>query len=89
MRLALSEGYTKMVHITALRLALTRAMDEAPGSIRALAREAGVPHSSLVRIRLGRIGVTRSVASAVADALEHWSARCTDCARELRSALGD
>ncbi len=65
------------------------ALELAPSSIRALAREAGVPHSSLVRIRQGVLRVTPGVARAVAEALEGWGKRCSGSARGIRSALGE
>ena len=64
-----------------------RALTDAPGSLRALSREAGVPHSTLVRIRQGDRGVTPEVAKALADALERWSDSCAAGASLVRSTL--
>ena len=70
-----------------LQESLLAAIEEAPASMRALAREAGIPHSTLVRIRQGRLGVTPAVARAVADALQEWSTVCTEGSDGLKRAL--
>jgi transcriptional regulator with XRE-family HTH domain len=70
-----------------LEEALLQALERAPGSLRAIAREAGVPHSTLVRIKQGERGVTPEVAKAVADALRRWSGRCGSAEGLLRDAL--
>ena len=70
-----------------LQEAVRRALADAPGSLRALAREAGVPHSTLVRIRQGDRAPTRDVAEALAGALERWSGSCADAADTLRQSL--
>jgi hypothetical protein len=69
--------------ITALR----KALELAPGSLRALAREADVPVSTLIRARKGEIGLTPRVASAVALALRRWSGRCANAAEQLEAAV--
>ncbi len=51
-------------------------MGAAPGSIRALARASGVPHSTLVRIDAGSIEATPALARKVAGALESWGEIC-------------
>ena len=71
-----------------LNAALIEALERSPASIRALSREAGLPHSSLVRARQGLIRVTPTVARAVAEALEGWSGRCAEGANRIRTALG-
>jgi len=73
--------------MTQLEEAVRRALADAPGSLRALSREAGVPHSTLVRIRQGDRGVTPEVATALADALERWSGSCAAAAGLVRSSL--
>ena len=66
--------------------AVTRAVRGAPCSVRALARAASVPDSTLVRIVAGERTATPAVAAAVARALDQWSARCGQLARAVRQA---
>jgi transcriptional regulator with XRE-family HTH domain len=70
-----------------LEEAVRRALDEIPGSLRALAREAGVSHSLLVRIRIGDRAATREVAEALANALGRWAGRCSSAEGLLRDSL--
>jgi hypothetical protein len=70
-----------------LEEAVLRALEEAPGSLRAIAREAKVPHSTLVRIRGGERGATAEVARALAGALHRWGSRCSSAERLLRHSL--
>jgi len=44
--------------------------------MRALAREAGVPHTTLVRVRSGTLEASPAVAARVAATLERWSDLC-------------
>ena len=73
--------------MTRLEEAFLKALEQAPGSLRAIAREAGVPHSTLVRIKRGQRGATVDMARAVADALGRWSSRCSTAEGLLRDAL--
>jgi ABC-type phosphate/phosphonate transport system permease subunit len=66
--------------------AVAAAVRSAPCTIRALARLARVPDSTLVRIVAGDRTATPAVAAAVADALEHWSKDCERAARRIRDA---
>jgi plasmid maintenance system antidote protein VapI len=66
--------------------AVARAIREAPCSVRALARAADVPDSTLVRIVAGERAATQAVATAVARALDEWSGRCQQLARAVRQA---
>jgi hypothetical protein len=67
-----------------LTQAVRQAIEEAPASLRALARAAGVPDSTLVRIRKGERRATPAVATAVAASLERWSTRCGELARQIQ-----
>lgn len=69
-----------------LSAAVTRALHEAPCSVRALAKEAGVPHSSLVRIQAGQLRATSEVAEAVAKGLRRWGDRCSRLAGAIEKA---
>jgi len=69
-----------------LSAAVARAIREAPCSVRALARAADVPDSTLVRIVAGERAATLDVADRVARALETWSGRCARLARGIRQA---
>jgi len=66
--------------------AVAHAIREAPCSLRALARAARVPDSTLVRIRAGERAATPAVAAAVAGALDKWGVRCAQLARGIRQA---
>lgn len=52
-----------------------RVIEEAPGSIRELAREAGVSHVLLITIRDGKARLTPKTRKALATALRRWSER--------------
>ena len=67
--------------------AVRDALERAPCSDRALALEAGIPPSTITRIRHGERGATPAVVQALADALARWGGRCTDAERALRRAL--
>ena len=56
--------------MNSLTKAVRRALREAPASVRALAKEAGIPHSTLVRIKQGQLGASVAVASALLQVLE-------------------
>jgi hypothetical protein len=58
-----------------------------PGSLRALGRAAGVPHSTLSKIKAGTLNASPEVARALAGALDHWTTQSRTAARRLRAAL--
>lgn len=62
-------------------------LDAVPGSDRELALEAGVPPSTISRIRSGERGCTPEVARALADVLARWSEDCQAAEADLRRAL--
>lgn len=64
--------------------AVRRALDDAPASLRAIAREAGVSQALLTMIRSGRRAATAETVEAVATALERLSERHAEAARVLR-----
>ena len=78
-------------HIDALATLLTRqvqrAINAAPCSIRALAREAGVAQSILVRVQSGEREATLAVATSIERALSNWGRDCTKAATTLRRAI--
>lgn len=63
-----------------------RVLDEAPGSIRALADAAGVSHALLIRIRQGDRSLTPETVHAVVRALWDWGDRCHSLADALENA---
>jgi DNA-binding LacI/PurR family transcriptional regulator len=67
--------------------ALRRALDAWPGSLRSLARAAGVAHTTLVRIRDGKFEGSDEVSGKVATALEQAGAKCQRAAGQLRRSL--
>ena len=70
-----------------LSAAMKDAIDAAPCTLRALARQAGVSHSLLLMIRDGDRRCTRDAARKVVAALESWSRDCSAAADGLRQAL--
>ena len=71
-----------------LEAAFRRALRDAPCSLRALAREAGVAHSTLVRARDGDMAVTPAIVDAVVEALRRWEEKCSTLADDLEAAAG-
>jgi transcriptional regulator with XRE-family HTH domain len=67
--------------------AVRRALDLAPCSDRALALKAGVPPSTISRIRKGERGVTPEVATRIAAAIGEWAADCQEAEAMIRRAL--
>ena len=61
-------------------------LEEAPGSIRELAREAGIAHVTLLHVRDGRHKLSPDKATAVVAALRDWSERCANLADRLEAA---
>jgi hypothetical protein len=59
-----------------------------PGSERALAQAARVPHSTLVRIRSGALRASEDVARALVPVLQRWSEECSKAADTLQRASG-
>ena len=66
---------------------VSKALKQAPGSIREIAREAGVPHTTLSRIVSGERGATPEVARAVAAALARWGRKCGKAERTILQAI--
>ena len=75
-----------VTHTAALRTVL-KGSNQLPGTVRALARQAGVPHTTLVRIAAGELGASPMVAERVAAALDSWARSCSAGAEKLRLSL--
>ncbi len=69
--------------------AFRRALDEAPGTLRELARAAHVSHTLLARVRDGERELTDATARAVASALRQWGDRCAELADALEKGGND
>lgn len=69
--------------------AVREILDAVPGTDLELAEKAGVPQSTISRIRHGRRGCTSEVARALADALAAWSEDCREAQGTLRRALDE
>jgi len=68
--------------------AVRLALDAVPfASLRAVAREAGVSHVLLVKIRQGELSATPDVAARLAVVFEGWARASQDAARGVRRAL--
>ena len=70
-----------------LDAALRRAIRNAPCSIRALARAAGVSHTMLSAIVAGSERATPRVAARVVATLDHWANGCYVEARNVETAI--
>lgn len=75
-------------HMTDPSTVLQTVLDQAPGSIRDLAREAGVSHSLLVAVRDGDRRLTPRTRDRLVEALRTWAGRCEGLAEELEAAEG-
>lgn len=73
----------------ALRETIRQVLEEAPASIRALAREAGVDHSTLLKERDGKRPLPNGRPAELAAALRRWSDRCARLADRLEAATPD
>ena len=71
----------------ALDTAVRRAIERAPASIRALAREAGVSNVMLQGIVSGRERASSRIALRVARVLERWAKLCGTEAASVRRAV--
>ncbi len=69
--------------------AVRDALESSPASLRALAREAGVPVSTLSRILREEREATEDVALRVMAALKVWGDSCQDASSNIRDALDD
>lgn len=67
--------------------AVRRALELAPGSLRALAEEAGVSEALLRAVRDGQRRATRTTVEALAGALERLADRSGQAAATLRDTL--
>ena len=66
--------------------ALRKILDMTPGSIRELAREAGLSEALLRAVRDGDRRLTRQSRDALVDALGRWEKRCGDALEVLEAA---
>ena len=64
---------------------LRKIIRQNPCSLRALAREAGVPHASMIQARDGERNVTPDMAKKIVAALRRWAATCNRLADELEN----
>jgi hypothetical protein len=67
--------------------AVREAIEKAPCSLRRLAEDAEIPHSTLVRIRDGSLNASPAVVERLMGALAMWAERCDEGQRELKRAL--
>ena len=74
---------------TGMEDSVRRALEIAPGSLLALATEAGVSEVLLRHIRNGRRSATAETVDALATSLETMSRRHADAAKILRDSLLD
>lgn len=65
---------------------VTEVLKAWPGSLRSLAREAGISHVTLLRLRDGEGNPSAETAVRLAQALEDTGRRCQRAAKALRRA---
>jgi predicted transcriptional regulator len=70
-----------------VRAVIRAAVQQAPGSIRELAREAGLSESALRQVRDGEIDLTADSVRRIIRALRRWSRTTADLADRLEAAL--
>ncbi len=68
------------------RAVLQEILERAPGSIRELAREAGLTHAALTQARDGLIRLTPESIDKLAVALARWGQTCVELAHRLKTA---
>lgn len=73
-------------HNMDVQAALQKVLETSPGSIRALAREAGVSEALLRAVRDGERRLTRETRDALASALRRWKTRCEEALEALEAA---
>ena len=83
-----SLAVTILAHMSRLE-AFRRALEEAPGSLRELARATHVSHTLLARVRDGERELTDETARAVASALRQWGDRCAELADAIEKGGND
>ncbi len=71
----------------AQRTAMRKVLKHAPGSVRALAAQAGVQHSTLVRVRAGSHPLSPAANKKIQRALRSWGATCYELA-DILEAIG-
>ena len=67
-----------------LRAVIKEVLQRAPGSTRELARQAGLSHTALQRVRDGQMSLSPERLDALADALGRWSVDCSELAELVR-----
>ncbi len=72
----------------AQRTAMRKVLKQMPGSARALAAQAGVQHSTLVRVRAGSHSLSPAANKKLQRALRSWGATCYDLADILEAVGG-
>ncbi len=70
-----------------LNRAIAKAVERMPASQAALAREAGIPASTVARILSGELRSTPDVARKIMAALRRWADTCGESANEIADAL--
>ena len=68
-----------------VRQMVSKILHEIPASIRALSRESGVDHATLLKIRDGELGLSEDAADRLVAALRRWGATCNRLADDLET----
>ena len=72
----------------AQRTAIRKVCKLMPGSIRRLARDSGVPHPTIVRVRSGRDTLAPAANKKLQRALRSWGKTCYELADTLEAIGG-
>ena len=75
-----------MVQMPTPQNVLQEILTEAPGSMRELARAAGLSHVALIRARDGKMNLSQDAISGIACALREWGETCTGLADRLEAS---
>jgi len=69
-----------------VRQVVSKILEDMPGSIRALSRESGVDHATLLKVRDGELGLSQEAAESIISALRRWGKTCNRLADQLETA---
>ena len=89
MTLAIQAPCYHVVSMGRTRAALEKVLRRIPGSIRGLAREAGIAHATLIQVRDGDRPLSAGAQARLVRALRRWAKTCDEFADELEAANGE
>jgi len=66
---------------------ISQVLDTVPGSLREIAREAGVSHTLLSHVRTGKRNATTALLRALVNALDGWGDKCRTGSAKLEQLI--